>query len=399
MSFFKSVELLPEDPILSLPIYFAADAHPKKVNLGIGAYKDAQGKPAVLSCVRKAEKIIFDQNLNKEYLPIEGNKAYISSLSQLAFGSDLNNKLADRMFAVQTVGGTGGLSIAGDFFFHNLSKTVQLSDPTWPNHRPIFRYAGLNMESYPYYDNQKHDLDFAGMCQAITKMPAGNILVLHGCCHNPSGMDPTQEQWKELSSLIKKQRVLPFFDFAYQGFGNGIEEDAFAVRYFAEQGHEMLVASSCSKNFGLYGERMGMLVIISSDRETIPKVSSQIKQIIRSNYSMPPLHGSRIISTILQNEELTKEWHQELAQMRNRVKEMRQALMEKLKAKNINMDVSFMARQTGLFSFTGLNSDQVQSLRRDYGIYITNNGRANIAGLTWDNIDYVVEAMAKVLKQ
>lgn len=394
MPFFDTIELLPDDPILSLPIAFAADSNPNKVNLGIGAYQDAEGKSFVLMTVKKAEEMLLKKNLSKEYLPIEGNGSYIKESLKLLFGdSDRIHK--GEVFAAQTIGGTGALRLGGEFLTQELTKTIFLSDPTWPNHRVLFSRAGFRLESYAYYDEQRHVIDFKRMTAAIGAMPAGSAILLHACCHNPTGIDPTPEQWQELSHLIKQQNLIPFFDIAYQGFGKGLKEDAYPIRLFANEGHEMVVASSYSKNFGLYGERVGVLTVFTHGQEATKRVASQIKQIIRGNYSNPPLHGSRIVATILQSPELKKEWEQELSNMRDRVNEMRIALIAGLAVKS-SKDFSFLQKQLGIFSFCGLNKDQVHRLRQEKGIYMPANGRINVAGLNSKNVDYVVESIIAV---
>lgn len=398
MSFFTSVELLPEDPILSLPILFAADPHENKVNLGIGSYKDDKGSPVVFSCVKQAEQLILEKNMNKEYLPIEGHAGYNAAISKLLFGPAAQKYSNGEMVTVQTVGGTGALRIGAEFLARNRKMDIYVSDPTWPNHRPILTYSGMSVHTYPYYHKSTHDLDFPGLCEAINLMHSPGVLLLHACCHNPTGIDPTHEQWQELSVLIKKKKLFPFFDVAYQGLGHGVEEDVYPVRYFLEQGHEMLVASSCSKNFGLYGERVGSLTIVTQEAETTRRILSQVKQIIRSCYSMPPLQGGRTVATILQSDKLTEEWKQELSVIRNRIKQMRKELVAGLVEAGVSKDVSFFETQLGMFSYTGLTLHQVQRLRQEYGIFATSNGRINIAGLNESNIQYVVSAFSDVMR-
>lgn len=397
MPFFTNIPLLPEDPILGLPIAFAADARQNKVNLGIGAYKTAEGFPLVLSCVRKAESLIVQKNLNKEYLPIEGDAEFLRCALQLLFGQESPLWQTNRFFAAQTLGGASALRIGGEFLAKLVSKTIFLSQPSWSNHKHIFDRSGLNVGSYPYFDPKTCLLDFNGMCEAIKNMPPGSVILLHGCCHNPTGIDPTFDQWKELSSLIKKQQLIPFFDVAYQGFGQGIDEDAQAIRYFVSEGHEMLAAYSFSKNFGLYGERVGFLTVISSEAEQVSKIGSQIKSIIRANYSNPPLHGARIVSTILKSHELTAEWKTALINMCERVKEMRKALVAALLVKGKDRNFAFMHHQNGLFSFFGLTPAQVQFLRDEKGVFMPNNGRINIAGLNTQNLSYVADALLSVM--
>ncbi|WP_068468671.1 aromatic amino acid transaminase [Candidatus Protochlamydia phocaeensis] len=397
MPFFSDVPLLPDDPILGLPIIFAADPRPNKINLGIGAYKTAEGHSLVLTSVKKAESQILQRHLPKDYLPIEGEGEFIKCGLQLLFGAESALLQSGQIFAAQTVGGSGALRLAGEFLAKLVSKTIFLSQPSWSNHKQIFEKSGLSVGSYPYFDPQGHGLDFAGMCEAIRNMPPSSAILLHGCCHNPTGVDPNFEQWKELSSLIKKQQIVPIFDLAYQGFGQSLDQDAQAIRYFAGEGHEMLVAYSFSKNFGLYGERVGLLAITASQAECMPKLASQIKFLIRCNYSTPPLQGARIISTILKSHELTLEWQRELKNMCERVKEMRKALIAALLVKGQDKNFSYMHQQNGLFSFCGLTPDQVQRLRQEKAIYMPSNGRINIAGLNTQNVEYVAESLLSVM--
>lgn len=398
MSFFSSIELKPEDPILNLAVLFAADKREKKVNLGIGSYKDENGKSFVLKSVHEAEKILLEKKLDKEYPPIEGHAGFISAMAKLVFGSLYEKELKERTFGAHTVGCTSALRSAAELFSRNISTKIYFPHPTWPNHKTVFTLGGLQSEVYPYYDVNNKSLDFVKMCEALKKLSSGTIVVLHSNCHNPTGIDPSNEQWKELSALFKLQKLIPLFDIAYQGFGETPEEDVFSVRYFAEQGHEMIVTVSCSKNFGLYGERIGALYIVTKDKEIALRVGSQIKLIVRGGYSVPPLHGARIVSTILESEKLTEMWRGELSMMRDRLREMRSTLAKKLKEYSVE-DVDFFIAQRGLFSLTGLNMTQVLSLRQDKAIYMENHGRINIAGLNHHNIDYFVESIAPYMEQ
>lgn len=397
MPFFNDVPLLPEDPILSLPLAFKTDSRPHKVNLGIGVYQTAEGHPLILTSVRKAESQLLHKHLNKDYLPIEGDGEFIRCALQLLLGSDPPLLQARQLFAAQTVGGAGALRLAGEFLAKLVSKTIFLSQPSWSNHKQIFERAGLNVGSYPYFDPHTCLLDYKGMCESIKNMPLRSVILLHGCCHNPTGIDPTFEQWKELSELIKKQQLIPLFDIAYHGFGQGLNEDAQALRYFVSEGHELLIAYSFSKNFGIYGERVGFLTLTCSTAEALPKISSQMKSLIRGNYSNPPLHGARIISTILKSPELTMEWKQELSNMRQRLQEMRKALIAALLVHGQNRNFAYLHQQSGLFSFLGLSPEQVQYLRQEKAIYMPSNGRLNIAGLHTQNLSYVAESLLSVL--
>lgn len=398
MSFFDSVTLLPDDPILHLPIAFNADSRPNKVNLGIGSYKDADGKSFVLSCVKKEEASLISKEISKEYLPIEGSASFIKASSELMFSKEILNDHQGGFFGAQSLGGTGALRLGGEFLVQETSKSIFVSSPSWPNHKVIFTRAGMKVHHYRYYDEHLHRIDFHGMCHDIKNMPPGSTILFHASCHNPTGLDLSMDEWKEISQLVKKQKVIPFFDFAYQGFKENVDDDACAIRYFASQGHEMLVANSFSKNFGLYGERVGSLCILTRHTEATQRVGSQIKQIIRGNYSNPPRHGVQIVANILQSETLKKEWLQELASMRDRIKSMRKALGAGLEAKVKDKDWSYINHQSGFFSFCGLNTEQTQQLLQKYAIYMPSDGRINIAGLNEHNLDYVVNALAEVFK-
>lgn len=387
----------PDDPIFGLFAAFNADLRPHKVNLSVGVYKNADGGDQVLSCVKSAEAILSAKKLGKEYPPLLGNPLLINEGLKLVFGDDAPCLAAARVAGAQTLGGTGALRIGAEFLTRSgISKTIYLSDPTWQNHKAIFTSAGMKVDAYSYYDTLNNALNFPALCQAIRQIPPGSVLLLQPCCHNPTGISPTLEQWRELSQLIKHQQVLPFFDFAYQGFDTGIQNDAAAIRLFAAEGHELLVASSFSKNFGLYGERVGTLSILTADETVKNRVSSLLKQIVRGSYSMPPLHGGRIVAEILSTPELKQEWEQELANMRERISEMRKTLVAGLMAGGADGAFDFMTHQAGMFSFCGLNTDQVQRLRQEFGIYMPGNGRINIAGLNGYNMEYVVQSILSV---
>lgn len=392
--FFESLTLQPEDPILGLNALFTSDPNPLKVNLGIGAYKTADNKPLVLTAVAKAESLLLHKHINKEYLPIIGEGEYIQQALSLLFGSIALNQ---GIVGAQTLGGTGALRLGGEFLAANATPLIYIAEQTWPNHALVFEKAGLKTQNYPYYDLNTHCLRFEELCSAIKQMPKGSAILLQACCHNPTGADPSFEQWKELSLLIKKQQILPFFDIAYQGFGKNLDEDAKPIRYFANEGHEMLVAYSFSKNFGLYGERVGLLAIAAQNEQTAKKAISQVKVLIRGNYSNPPGHGARIISTILNTEELANEWKKELQNMQGRIIEMRQALIASLMVKANHIDFTFMHKQSGMFSLCGLDMQQVEKLRREKGIYMPLNGRINIAGINTQNLEYVADSLVSVM--
>ncbi len=397
MSYFDTLALLPEDPIMGLPQLFQADSRPQKVNLGIGAYQDAEGKPYILNTVTEAEKLRLQQVNSKEYLPIEGNADFIQETLKLILGETLSRLPAKSYRGFQALGGTGALYLGGKLLAQNGYQTLYLSKPTWPNHFQIFTRAGLTVKEYRYYDEKTHAIDFSGLCDDLTTMPAGSIILLQACCHNPTGLDLSLAQWQEVAKLLKKQRVFPFFDLAYQGFGEGIEEDVKALRYFVDQGHELLIANSFSKNFGLYGERVGLLAVITQQVMAAEKVMTQVKQIIRASYSNPPRFGASLVATILQSLSLRESWDQELKNMSSRVNEMRKAFTFGLEAKGLHRDFQFLLKQKGLFSFSGLNLQQVEQLRKEKGIYMIKDGRINVAGLNLKNMDYVIASIISVL--
>lgn len=398
MSFFESLEQFPEDQIFGLPKIFKADPRPKKVNLGIGAYQDSEGKPFILTTVREVELSLIEHETTKEYLPIDGNPEFIQEILKVIYGDKCPQLLEGKIFAAQSIGGTGALRVGGEFLAQTISRSIYISDPTWPNHRSIFTRAGMKVDLYHYYDAQNHQVDFDSICATIKAMPPASVIVLQPCCHNPTGIDLTFDQWKELSTLIKKQRIFPLFDFAYQGFGKDLEEDAKPIRYFVEQGHEMIVTSSFSKNFGLYGERVGLVSLVTSNAVSAQKAGSQIKQIIRASYSNPPRFGAAIIAAILKSEDLKKGWKRELQSMRDRIVEMREALTFGLMERSMHKDFSFLNRQKGIFSFTGLSPQQVLRLREEKGIYLLENSRMSVAGLNPHNLDYVIESILDVTK-
>lgn len=400
MSQFESLQLLPEDPILSIPLAFAADLHPKKVNLGIGVYRDAEGKPLVLVPVTKAESIVIGQHLNKEYQSIDGNPDLLTETAKLIFGPDSKKIKEGEYYGVQTIGGTCALRIGADLLVaQGSNKPVYIPDPTWANHRMIFTRAGLKVENYPYYNAQKHSFDFEGVCDAIKAMPAGSTIVLHASCHNPTGLDPTLDQWKTISELLKKHSIFPFFDVAYQGFGEGLNEDVKSVRLFADQGHEFFVSYSFSKNMGLYGERIGAFFAILQSKVVAKKLGSHARQIIRAIYSTPPLFISRVVATVLAKPDLHKEWEHELESMRERIQDMRKGFVAGLlaKSKDTKTHFSVMDQQKGLFSYCKLAPEQIERLRTEFGIYVP-GGRINIAGLNWNNMDYVIDSFIAVTK-
>lgn len=395
---FENITAAPADPILGLGELFRADERPNKINLGIGVYKDETGKTPVLTSVKKAEQIILETETTKNYLSIDGLPAFASCTQTLLFGADNAISAAGRAKTAQTPGGTGALRVAADFIAKNTSaKRVWISNPSWPNHKNIFAAAGLEICEYRYYNAEQHALDFDGLLSSLAQAQAGDVVIFHGCCHNPTGIDPTLEQWQHLAQLAKDKGWLPLFDFAYQGFARGLEEDAEGLRTFAALHAELIVCSSYSKNFGLYNERVGACTLVAADSETANRAFSQIKATIRANYSNPPAHGALVVATVLSDGNLKAIWEQELTDMRQRIQRMRQLLVATLQEKGATRDFSFISRQNGMFSFSGLSKEQVLRLREEFGIYAVASGRVNVAGMTPDNMARLCEAIVAVL--
>ena len=395
---FEKLDMAPPDPILGLTSAFNEDTNPDKVNLGVGVYKDGQGKTPVLDSVKKAEERVLAGQQSKSYLPIDGPPAYAQAVQKLLFGADHEIVASGRAATAQSPGGTGGLRVAGDFIHQQFpTASIWLSEPTWANHPKIFQAAGLEIKTYPYFDAATNGLDFDSMLAGIEQIPAGDVLLLHGCCHNPTGVDPTPEQWTKIGAVVAERGILPLVDFAYQGLGAGLDEDGAGLLALCRPGLELLVASSFSKNFGLYNERIGALTLIAADAEGAATALSHLKIAVRTNYSNPPAHGSAIVTEVLDDPELRKQWDGEVAEMRDRINGIRQLLVDSLKAKGVEGDFSFITRQLGMFSFSGLNPEQVKRLRDEYSIYIVNSGRINVAGITETNIDYLCTAIAAVL--
>ena len=398
MSMFTAVEMAPRDPILGLNEQFAADTNPAKVNLGVGVYYDDNGKLPLLQCVRAAEKLMAETPSPRGYLPIDGIAAYDSAVKGLVFGADSDAVKSGRVATVQAIGGTGGLKVGADFLKRlNPNAKVLISDPSWENHRALFTNAGFTVEAYPYYDAAKRGIDFDGMLAAISAAAPGTIVLLHACCHNPTGYDITPAQWDQVISAIKARSLVAFLDMAYQGFGHGIAEDGAVIGKFVQSGLNFFVSTSFSKSFSLYGERVGALSVLCSDKEEAGRVLSQLKIAIRTNYSNPPIHGGAVVAAVLNTPELRAQWEQELAEMRVRIKAMRSALVEKLKAAGVQADMSFITTQIGMFSYSGLSKDQMHRLRNEFGVYGTDTGRMCVAALNSKNIDYVCAAIAKVI--
>ena len=395
---FERIAAAPADPILGLADLFRADDRPDKINLGIGVYKDETGKTPVLTSVKKAEQYLLENETTKNYLSIDGLADFGKCTQELLFGAD-NAILRDkRARTAQTPGGTGALRVAADFIATQTgAKRIWVSNPSWPNHKNVFQSAGLEVCEYQYYDAASHSLDFEGMLGALREAQAGDIVLFHGCCHNPTGIDPTAAQWQQLADMSLEKGWLPLFDFAYQGFARGLEEDAEGLRIFAAGHQELIVASSYSKNFGLYNERVGAFTLVANTADTADTTFSQVKATIRANYSNPPAHGAAVVATILSNSSLRTLWEQELTDMRQRIHRMRQLFVNTLQEKGAKGDFSFIINQNGMFSFSGLTKDQVIRLREEFGVYAVNSGRVNVAGMTPDNMAPLCEAIVAVL--
>ncbi len=399
MSLFTAVEMAPRDPILGLNEQFAADTNPNKVNLGVGVYFDDNGKLPLLECVQSAEKAMMDKPTARGYLPIDGIAAYDAAVKSLVFGSDSEPVKSGRVATVQGIGGTGGLKIGADFLKKiSPNAKVMISDPSWENHRALFTNAGFQVDSYTYYDAEKRGVNFEGMLASLNVAAAGTIVVLHACCHNPTGYDITPAQWDQVIAVVKAKTLTPFLDMAYQGFGHGIQEDGAVIGKFVAAGLNFLVSTSFSKSFSLYGERVGALSVVCTDKEECGRVLSQLKIVIRTNYSNPPTHGGAVVAAVLQNPELRQLWEKELADMRVRIKTMRQKLVDGLKEAGIQQEMGFITRQIGMFSYSGLTKEQMVRLRSEFGVYGTDTGRMCVAALNNQNIGHVCKAIAAVLK-
>ena len=398
MSLFSSVEMAPRDPILGLNEQYNADTNPNKVNLGVGVYFDDSGKLPLLQCVQAFEKTMMDKPTARGYLPIDGIAAYDAAVKNLVFGAESEPVKSGRIATVQGLGGTGGLKVGADFLKRlNPAAKVLISDPSWENHRALFTNAGFVVESYRYYDAATRDIDFAGMLADLNAAPAGTVVVLHACCHNPTGYDITQTQWDEVIAVVKAKNLTPFLDMAYQGFGYGIAEDGAVIGKFVAAGLDFFVSTSFSKSFSLYGERVGALSVLCATKDDAARVLSQLKIVIRTNYSNPPTHGGAIVAGVLGNPELRALWETELGEMRVRIKAMRQKLVDGLKAAGVTQDMSFITRQIGMFSYSGLSKDQMVRLRNEFGVYGTDTGRMCVAALNSKNVDYVCACIAKVI--
>lgn len=398
-SLFSALELAPRDPILGLNEAFNADPRSTKVNLGVGVYFTDDGKLPVLQAVAKAEKQRSEQVTPRAYLPIDGIAAYDSAVQKLLFGADSALLKNQRVVTVQALGGTGALKIGADFLKRLLpNSAVAISDPSWENHRALFESAGFEVVNYQYYDAALQGLNFDALLASLSALPAHTIVVLHACCHNPTGADPSPEQWQQIVSTVKARGLVPFIDLAYQGFAEGVEADGLVPRLFADSGVSFVVSSSFSKSFSLYGERVGALSIVTQNADESARVLSQVKRVIRTNYSSPPTHGASVVASVLNDPELRAQWEQELGLMRERIKQMRHDLVQGLQAKLPGQDFSFVLKQRGMFSYSGLSAAQVERLKTEFGIYAVSTGRICVAALNSKNIHYVVDAIAAVVK-
>ena len=398
MSLFSSVEMAPRDPILGLNEQFNADTNPAKVNLGVGVYFDDNGKLPLLQCVQAAEKTMMDKPTPRGYLPIDGIVAYDNAVKSLVFGEDSEPLTSGRVATVQAIGGTGGLKIGADFLKRlNPNVKVLISDPSWENHRALFNNAGFEVDTYAYYDAAKRGVNVEGFLASLNAAAAGTIVVLHACCHNPTGYDITPEDWDKVIAVVKTRELTPFLDMAYQGFGYGIAEDGAVIQKFVAAGLNFLVSTSFSKSFSLYGERVGGLSVLCKDKEEMSRVLSQLKVVIRTNYSNPPTHGGAVVAAVLNNPELRALWEKELGEMRARIKAMRQKLVDGLRAAGVKQDMGFITEQIGMFSYSGLSRDQMVRLRSEFGVYGTDTGRMCVAALNSKNIEYVCASIAKVI--
>ncbi|OUR62766.1 aromatic amino acid aminotransferase [Colwellia sp. 39_35_sub15_T18] len=395
---FASLKALPADPILGLLAKYREDTNPKKIDLGVGVYKNEAGETTVLDCVKKAEQHRTDTETSKVYIGPTGSPLFNDEMANLIFGADHKVLNENRARTVSTPGGTGALRVAAEFIKScKAGATIWVSNPTWANHTGLFEAAGLTVKTYPYYDHENKNLDFDGMLAVLKQVPSDDAVLLHACCHNPSGMDLNQEQWQQVADVAKSVGFTPVVDMAYQGFGQGLDEDAYGLRLMAESVNEMVVCSSCSKNFGLYRERIGACTIIGASSLQVDIANSVLLSVVRVIYSMPPAHGAALVETILSSDELRNEWYRELAEMRNRINGNRQLIVDKLVENGVTRDFSFITRQAGMFSFLGITPEQVQQLQDEYSIYMVGSSRMSIAGIANSNVDYLAQSIAKVL--
>ena len=393
---FESLEFISADAILGLIAEYKNDSRPEKIDLGVGVYRNSEGNTPVLKTVKQAEQILVKNQNSKVYIGTAGAADFNFAIQKLIFG---NSNLDDRMITIQAPGGSGSLRVAAELILRaSPSSSVWVSDPTWANHIPLLSSAGINFKSYPYYNSQKHEIKFDEMLDKLGKAPPGDIVLLHACCHNPTGLDLTKDQWHLLTDIIIKRDLIPFIDIAYQGFADGLDEDVYGLRHMASLVPEMIVASSCSKNFGLYRDRVGTLSVLVKDKASKKIINSQVNNVVRTIYSVPPDHGAAVVSLILNDDKLRQEWISELNEMRERLKNMRIMLNEILVSKASEYDFSHLVRASGMFCFLGITENQVERLKQNFGIYMVNSSRINIAGITPKNIDYLANAIIKVLQ-
>lgn len=396
---FEQFTPAPPDAILGLTEAYKSDPNPQKINLGVGVYKDAQGRTPILASVKEAEQRILQNEATKSYLSIDGSPEYATAVQNLLFGSEHPIVTGNRAVTAQSPGGTGALRVAADFVSRMFpDATVWLSDPTWPNHPSIFQAAGLAVKNYPYFDATNNGVNIEALLATLKTIPAGDLIVLHGCCHNPTGADLQREEWQQIAALVAERKILPLLDFAYQGFGEGLADDAVGMRTICDTVPETLIASSFSKNFGLYNERIGALTLVANDADAAQTALGHLKLAIRANYSNPPAHGAAIVTTVLGDPALRTQWETEVADMRDRINSMRHLFVETLNEKGVDRDFSFIARQRGMFSYSGLKPEHVKALRENHGVYIVGSGRINVAGMTEANMDYLCSAIADILK-
>ena len=396
---FNALEMAPPDPIFHLNEAYTRDSNPSKINLSVGVYKDAEGNTPILGSVKRAEERILNAETTKSYLGIPGSREYAEAVQVLLFGSGHEVIASKRAMTAHTPGGTGALRVAGDLIKRTSPQArVWVSQPTWANHANVFRAAGLTVETYPYYDPATHGLTLDLMLAAIHEIPEGDVVLLHGCCHNPTGIDPTADQWVQIADAIHEHGLVPLVDFAYQGLAEGIREDAAGILTLCRPGRELLIANSFSKNFGLYNERVGALTVVTSSQEAAEATFSHMKGCIRANYSNPPAHGAAIVTTVLNDPQLCAQWEAEVEVMRNRINHMRDLFVETLDEKGLQRDFSFIKQQRGMFSYSGLSAEQVDVLREEHAIYMLASGRMNVAGMTQESMDALCQAIVDVLR-
>jgi len=392
---FESLQAAPADAILGLITEHKNDPRPEKIDLGVGVFRTAEGETPVLDVVKLAEQRLVDSQESKAYIGTAGDPNFNAAMQDLIFADSVD---PDRIATIQAPGGSGSLRVAASLILRaRPDAKVWVSDPTWANHIPLLGGAGVTLDSYPYYDTDKHVIRIDAMLESLGKADAGDVVLLHACCHNPSGMDPSVEEWEAIADVVEKRELVPFIDMAYQGFAQSLSDDAFAVRHFAGRVPEMIVSGSCSKNFGLYRDRVGSLSMLAADKASRDIVFSQINSIVRTIYSVPPDHGAVVVSTILNDPDLRAAWRVELAEMRSRLREMRVLLNEALIEKAPDHDFSHLIRATGMFCFLGISEDQVNRLKRDYGVYMVGSSRINTAGITAKNVNYLADAIAATL--